>query len=214
MDKNYLTGIAILVVALLSLPAFRPPVAAQTPMASAFLEGLGSEPMLGEASSPIWIVEFSDFQCGYCRKFWQDTLPKLKESYISKGTVRFTYRHFAVLGKPSERAALAAECAAAQKKFWPYHDKLFANLGRAVFNEANLTRFAGDVGANIDQFGACLSAGKYQEKIERETATAAYLGGRGTPLFFVNQKLVPGAQPFSVFQKLIEEELLAIKTKR
>jgi protein-disulfide isomerase len=204
----------ILLITLFWVALFPAPVAAaQNSTVSAFLEALGSEPMLGSSTAPVWILEFSDFQCGYCRKFWQDTLPKLKQAYISKGTVRFTYRHFAVLGKPSEQAALAAECAAAQKKFWPYHDKLFASLGEALFSEANLKRFARDVGLNSGQFGACLSSAKYKEKVDRETATAIYLGGRGTPLFFVNQKLVPGAQPYSLFQKLIEEELAA-KTKR
>jgi protein-disulfide isomerase len=208
------TGAAILILALLFASFLPSRATAQNSTVSAFLEGLGSEPMLGSPSAPVWIVEFSDFQCGYCRKFWKDTLPKLKESYISKGAVRFTYRHFAVLGKPSEQAALAAECAAAQKKFWPYHDKLFSSLGEALFNEANLKRFAREVGLDGDQFGACLGAGKYKEKIERETATATYLGGRGTPLFFINQKFLPGAQPYSLFQKLIEEELTAMKTKR
>jgi protein-disulfide isomerase len=182
-------------------------VLAQRSTASAFLQSMGSEPMLGSADAPVWIVEFSDFQCGFCRKFWQDTLPKLKNAYISKGNVRFTYRHFAVLGKPSEHAALAAECAAAQKKFWPYHDKLFANLGHALFTEANLKRFAREVGLNGNEFGACLAAERYGEKVQRETATAAYLGGRGTPLFFINHKLLPGAQPYSIFEKIIEEEL-------
>ena len=209
-----LTRAVLLAAALLFSMMFRSPAVAQNSMVGAFLDGLGAEPMLGSASAPVWIVEFSDFQCGYCRKFWQDTLPKLKESYINKGTVRFTYRHFAVLGKPSEQAALAAECAAAQKKFWPYHDKLFGNLGRSLFSESNFKRFARELRLNGDQFGACLSAGKYKEKIERETATATYLGGRGTPLFFVNQKLLPGAQPYSIFQKVIEEELAAVKAKR
>jgi protein-disulfide isomerase len=208
------TGAATVIVVLLSPIMFRSPAVAQSSTVSAFLNGLGSEPMLGSASAPIWIVEFSDFQCGYCRKFWHDTLPKLKESYISKGTVRFTYRHFAVLGKPSEQAALAAECAAAQKNFWPYHDKLFANLGKSLFSESNFKRFAREIGLNADQFGACLSAGKYKEKIERETATATYLGGRGTPLFFINQKLLPGAQPYSIFEKVIEKELAAVKARR
>lgn len=212
MSKASIQG-AILLVTFLLLLIPRPTAAAQNSVVSALLEGLGSEPMLGSQSAPVWMVEFSDFQCGYCRRFWQDTLPTLKESYISKGMVRFTYRHFAVLGKPSEQAALAAECAAGQKKFWAYHDKLFASLGEALFNEANLKRFAREVGLNNDQFGACFHSGKYKEKIERETATAIYLGGRGTPLFFINQKFLPGAQPFSLFEKIIQEELAA-KTKR
>ena len=211
---NWPVAAATLIVALLSVPKFESPAAAQSSMASAFLDGLGREPTLGSVTAPIWIVEFSDFQCGYCRKFWQDTLPKLKESYIEKGTVRFTYRHFAVLGKPSEQAALAAECAAEQNRFWQYHDKLFENQGRALFTESNLKRFAGEIGLSGDRFGACLGSGKYKEKIERESATAAYLGGRGTPLFFVNQKFLPGAQPYSLFQKIIDEEVNLAKTKK
>jgi protein-disulfide isomerase len=203
----------MLFIAVLWVGSFPSSEAAQNSMASAFLEGLGSEPMLGSPSAPVWIVEFSDFQCGYCRRFWQDTLPKLKDFYISKGTVRFTYRHFAVLGKLSEQAALSAECAAAQGKFWPFHDKLFSSLGEALFNETNLKRFARELGLDSEQFSACFSAGKYTDKIERETATAIYLGGRGSPIFFINQRLSPGAQPYSVFQKFIEEELAA-KTKR
>ena len=159
----------------------------------------------GPRAAPVWIVEFSDFQCGYCRRFWRDTLPKLKESYIEKGTVRFTYHHFAVLvNRPSKPHGLLN--APRYRKFWPYHDRLFANLGESLFTEANFKRFARELGLDADQFGACLSAGKYKEKVARETATAAYLGGLGTPLFFVNQKLLPGAQPYSLFQKIIAEE--------
>ncbi len=207
------TGPAFLIAMLLSLLAVPTPATAQGSVVKAFLEGLGREPMLGDPGAPVWIVEFSDFQCGYCKKFWQDTLPKIKESYIEKGTVRFTYRHFAILGRPSRNAALAAECAAEQNKFWPYHDKLFENLGTMLFTESNLKHLAGEVGLGGDAFGACFGAGKFQEKIDRETATAQYLGGRGTPLFFVNQKLLPGAQPYSLFQKIIDDELKMIKTK-
>jgi protein-disulfide isomerase len=210
--ENSLVGAASLTIALLLLYVL--PAAAQNPMARAFLDGLGREPMLGSATAPIWIVEFSDFQCGYCRKFWLDTLPRLKQDYIEKGTMRFTYRHFAVLGKPSEQAALAAECAAEQKRFWQYHDKLFENQGRVLFTESHFKRVAAEIGLNRDLFGACLGSGRYKEKIERESATAAYLGGRGTPLFFINQRLLPGAQPYSLFQKIVDEELAAAKTKR
>ncbi len=213
IHSKWSVGAALLIMMLVLLPANPSPATAQNSVVKAFLEGLGSEPMLGDPGAPVWIVEFSDFQCGYCRKFWQETLPKLKEFYIEKGTVRFTFRHFAILGKPSQHAALAAECAAEQNKFWPYHDKLFEKLGSALFTESNLKHFAGEVGLSRDKFGACFSAGKYQEKVDRETATAQYLGGRGTPLFFVNQKLLPGAQPFSLFRKIIDEELDLTKTR-
>ena len=207
-------GVAVLIHAIAIFSAAPRPAAAQESLVKSFLEGLGREPTLGPEEAPVWIVEFSDFQCGYCRRFWLDTLPNLKQSYIERGKVRFTYRHFAILGKPSERAALAAECAAEQKRFWPYHDRLFEKQGKSVFTESNLRQFARDVGLDGGRFGACLDGAKYRQKVERETATAVHLGGRGTPLFFVNQKLLPGAQPFTLFQKIIEDELAAAKAKK
>jgi protein-disulfide isomerase len=204
---------AALIVGFLSVSTVES-ASAPDSMANAFLQGLGREPMLGLASAPVSIVEFSDFQCGYCRKFWQETLPKLKSAYIDKGLVRFTYRHFAVLGKASEQAALASECAAEQNRFWPYHDRLFENQGKALFTDSFFKRIAAEIHLDGAQFAVCLGAVKYKEKIDREGATASYLGGRGTPLFFVNQRFLPGAQPASLFQKVIEEELSVGKAKR
>lgn len=86
-------------------------------------------PFRGNGQAPVTLIEFSDFQCSFCRKFWQTTLPLLDKKYISTGKVRFIYRHFAVLGKPSEASAQAAECAGEQAKFWEYHDKLFTGAG-------------------------------------------------------------------------------------
>jgi protein-disulfide isomerase len=166
-------------------------------------------PTLGSASAPVTIIEFSDFQCSFCKRFWAETLPKLKEAYIDTGKARFVYRHFAILGKHSEQAALAAACAAEQGKFWEYHDQLFRNQGGLAFTEAKLKRYAGDLGLNGGVFGTCLGTGKYRAKIERETAAAANLGGRGTPFFIVNQRPLIGAQPYVVFQKMIDEELKA-----
>lgn len=168
---------------------------------------LGSGPFLGSASAPVTIIEFSDFQCSFCKKFWAETLPKLKEAYIHTGKARFSYRHFAILGKHSEQAALASECAAEQGKFWEYHDQLFRNQGGLAFTEPKLKQYAGDIGLKVGDFGTCLETGKYRQKVERETEAAANLGGRGTPLFIVNQRPLIGAQPYSVFQKMIDEEL-------
>ena len=175
---------------------------------------VGSGPSLGSASAPITIIEFSDFQCSFCKKFWAETLPKLKEAYINTGKTRFSYRHFAILGKHSEQAALASECAAEQGKFWEYHDQLFQNQGGLAFTEAKLKQYARDIGLNVGVFGTCLETGKYRQKVERETEAAANLGGRGTPLFIVNQRPLVGAQPYSVFQKIIDEELKSQEAKK
>jgi protein-disulfide isomerase len=175
---------------------------------------LGSGPILGSASAPVTIIEFSDFQCSFCKRFWADTLPKLKEAYVDPGKARFTYRHFAILGKHSEQAAQAAECAAEQGKFWEYHDQLFKNQGGFAFTEAKLRQYARDIGLNGGPFDSCLASGKYKDKVERETTAAAYVGGRGTPFFIVNQRHLVGAQPFDVFRKVIDEELESAKTRK
>jgi protein-disulfide isomerase len=169
----------------------------------------GTGTTLGSASAPVTIIEFSDFQCSFCKRFWAETLPKLKEAYIDTGKARFIYRHFAILGKHSEQAALAASCAAEQGKFWEYHDQLFRNQGGLAFTEAKLKQYAGDIGLNVKVFAACLGTGKHKERVEHETTAAANLGGRGTPFFIVNQRPLVGAQPYVVFQKMIDEELKA-----
>jgi protein-disulfide isomerase len=155
----------------------------------------------------VTVVEFSDFQCSFCRKFWSDTLPKLKGTYIKPGKVRFIYRHFAILGNFSEQAAMASECAGEQEKFWEYHDRLFANQGALAFTQSKLEKYARELGLKTTNFKRCLTTEKYRKKIEGETAVAASLGARGTPTFFVNGRLMVGAQPFDLFRAGIEEEL-------
>lgn len=173
----------------------------------------GAAPTLGSPSAPVVIIEFSDFQCSFCKRFWVETLPRLKEAYLDTGKARFIYRHFAILGKHSEQAALAAACAQEQGRFWEYHDQLFRNQGGLAFTEAKLKQYSDDIGLNAGVFGTCLGTGKYREKVERETAAAVNLGGRGTPFFIVEQRLLFGAQPYSVFQRIIDEELKSREAK-
>lgn len=170
-------------------------------------------PQRGSDKAPVTLIEFSDFRCSFCRKFWQTTLPLLDKKYISTGKVRFIYRHFAVLGKPSEFAAQAAECAGEQGKFWEYHDKLFANAGSPLgFTDGKLKGYAKELGLKGQAFNQCLDSGKHLKKVEGETALAAFLGARGTPAFFLNGQLLVGAQPFEVFQSIIEEELKKVSS--
>jgi protein-disulfide isomerase len=198
--------IIVLVAGLVCLCA-GPVGAAQSPSLKDILASLEKGPVLGSASAPVTIVEFSDFRCSFCKKFWADTLPKLKTSFFEKGTVQFVFRHFAILGKQSEQAALASECAAEQGKFWQYHDKLFVNQSALGFSESKLKGYAGELRLQQTKFNDCLTTGKYNSKVEQETVTAAYLGGRGTPMFLVNEWLLVGAQPFETFQKVIGQAL-------
>jgi len=165
-------------------------------------------PTKGSEKAPVTIIEFSDFQCSFCRKFWQTTFPLIEKKYIQTGKVKFVYRHFAILGKPSTAAAQAAECAGEQGKFWDYHDKLFSSAGSPLaFTDGKLKGYAKELGLKSQAFNQCLDSGKHLKKVEDETATAAFLGARGTPAFLLNGKLFAGAQPFEVFEAAIEEEL-------
>ncbi len=169
------------------------------------------ERALGSPDAPVTMVEFSDFQCSFCRKFWAETLPRLKETYIKGGQVRFVYQHFTVLGEYSVAAAKAVECAREQGKFWPYHDKLFDSQGGLAFTDGKLKRHAQELGLDARAFAQCLDSRKYQQKVEDETNLGFRLGARGTPTFFINGRLLAGAQPFEVFQTAIEEAL--VKTR-
>jgi protein-disulfide isomerase len=146
------------------------------------------------------MVEFSDFQCSYCRKFWAETMPRLETEYVNTGKVRFIFRHLAVLGPGSQRAAEAAECAGEQGKFWAFHDALFERAGRLPDPQA-MRQLRLDMAA----FDACLGSGRHRQRIVAESAVARGLGATGTPVFLINGKLLIGAHPFETFKRILDE---------
>jgi protein-disulfide isomerase len=173
------------------------------------------EPARGSDKAPVTLMEFSDFQCGFCRKFWQTTLPQLDKKYFQTAKVRFVYRHTAILSQSSVTAAEASECAGEQGKFWPYHDRLFSNAGDPLaFRAARLKGYARDLGLKTAEFNRCLDTEKYSKKVEEQTALGTYLGVRGTPTFILNGKLLVGAQPLEVFERAIEQELKAVAARK
>lgn len=132
------------------------------------------------------------------------------ETYAETGLVRFEYKHFAFIGQESVRAALAAECANEQGKFWEYHDMLFANQqgeNQGAFSDDRLMAFAEAIGLDMDQFRSCYRSGKYADVVEAERREGQAMGVRSTPTIFVNGQMIEGAQPFEVFQEIIEAEL-------
>jgi protein-disulfide isomerase len=155
----------------------------------------------------VVLVEFSDFQCVYCRKFWQETLPRIEERYIRSGKVRFLYRHLAILGEASVLAAQAAACAHDQGKFWEYHDALFRNNSPLAYTTARLKRYAGQSGLDERTFSTCLDSGKHAERVEAETILGRALGANATPAFLINGQLLIGAYPFEVFQQALDATL-------
>ncbi len=168
---------------------------------------------MGDPNAPVKIVEYADFQCPYCQRFWQETEAKIISTYVETGKVYFESRSMgSFIGPESGAAAEAAYCAGDQGRYWEYHDLLYKNLlGENVgsFAEPNLLKFAQTLNLNMTQFKDCLSSGKYKDRIQQDYDDAVAAGVRGTPSFLINGKLVAGAQPFEVFQQEIDAALNA-----
>jgi protein-disulfide isomerase len=177
--------------------------------------GVDDDPVMGSANARVTIIEFGDYQCPFCRSFWKDTFPRLKKEYIDTGKVRFVFRDFPQKGHPEAiAAAVAAECAEDQGRYWPFHDKVFREQDRrgqpdevVRFKVAELKRWATDVGLEAAAFNECFDAGRHQDEVMKDYEDAAGLGLKGTPVFFVNGRALLGAHPFATFQKAIEAEL-------
>lgn len=170
-------------------------------------------PTKGREDAPITVVEFSDFQCTFCRKFWKETLPKLEAEYIKPGKVRFVYRHLVVLGPFSEQAAHAAECAGEQGRFWPYHDLLFERAGPLAFTEGRLKEYARELRLDPNAFEACMASGRPKDRIRQETGVARFLGATGTPTFLIGGQLLIGAHPFETFKRVLDAMLAVDELK-
>jgi len=172
-------------------------------------------PYLGDPNAPITLVEFGDYQCFFCNKFFHDTEQKLLENYVDTGKVKIIFKDFTIIGPDSITAAHAAHCADDQSLFWEYHDTLYNNWdgeNNGWASSENLLRMAHDVGLNIDEFTDCMLNEIHTQIISASNADARTLGLTGTPGFFVispnNQVTkIPGAQPFHVFQKIFDSEL-------
>jgi len=171
---------------------------------------VGDLPVIGDASAPVVIVEWADFQCPFCGRWHKDVRPGLQE-YLDNGQVQFAYRDFAFLGQESNDSANAARCANEQGKFWQYHDLLFENQNgenRGAFSKENLKGFGRQItGLNLNQFNGCVDSDKYADAVEADTAAGRAAGVNGTPTTFVNGQVVNGAQPFSAFKTIIDAEL-------
>ncbi len=128
---------------------------------------------------------------------------------METGKARFVYKHFAILGPDSSRAAEASECAAEQGEFWAYHDQVFLGraTGEADLSEQSLVAQAANIGLDMDDFTECVTSGRYSSQIRQEALSVQSMGVRGTPGFLINGVFVSGAQPFEVFQEIIEEQL-------
>ncbi len=161
---------------------------------------------LGDADAPVTIIEFSDYECPFCGRFFSQTLPEIKKEYIDKGLVKLVYRDFPLSFHPNaQKAAEAAECAGDQGSYFEMHDKIFEN--QQAIGVANLKAYAADLGLNTVAFSNCLDSGKYAQEVRDDTADGQAAGVSGTPSFFINGKKLIGAQPFDAFKAIIDAEL-------
>ncbi len=179
-------------------------------------------PSLGPSDAPITIVEFSDFQCPYCTQWQEQTWPQILSAY--PGKIRLVYRNFPLI-EIHQNAMLGAEaalCASDQNSFWQYHDKLFSensqmNNGQgAALPVDTYVQWATDIGLKASDFQACLTSGKYQQRVQDDLTYAASLPTEngepavgGTPTFFINGERVVGALPFAAFKQIIDAQLAA-----
>jgi protein-disulfide isomerase len=162
----------------------------------------------GGAKAPVTIIEFSDYQCPFCKRA-EDSVDQVMKTYGDK--VRLVFRDYPLPFHPQARpAAEAANCANAQGKFWEYHGKLFAN--QSALAADNLKSYAKDLGLDTAKFDQCLDGDKAVKlAIDKDIADGGKVGVNGTPAFFINGRMLSGAQPFEKFKEVIDEELASAK---
>lgn len=166
--------------------------------------------VLGNKSSQVTMVEFTDFQCPYCQRFFQDTYGQLKAKYIDTGKIKFVSRHYPLpFHQNAQKAAEAAECSNRQGKYAEYHDLLFTKgeSDGTGLNVPELKQYAQDLGLNTTIFNTCLDKGEAAEVVKKDLADGQGVGVGGTPTFFINGKRVVGALPYTAFEQAIEQAL-------
>ncbi len=172
------------------------------------------DPVLGDPNAPVTIIEFSDIQCPFCGRFFDQTLPSLKKDYIDTGKVKLVFRDFPLsFHQNAQKAAEAAECAKEQNKFWEMHDKLFGSQDEwssldGTSASAKFKEYAKTMGLTT-AFDSCLDTGKTAAEVQKDFSDGSSYGVSGTPTFYINGKELVGAQPYSVFKQVIDQELAA-----
>lgn len=174
------------------------------------------DPAFGPEDAPITIVEFSDFECPFCKKFRDETFDRLIAEY--EGKIRFVYRDLPLISlhPRAQVAAEVGECAHEQAKFWLMHDLLFANQN--VWKKAgnpfdHFTQYAQDLNMDLESFKECLREGRYAGEVQADMQEALSYNITGTPTFIINGKRLSGAVPFEMFKEVLDRELWAMTSE-
>ena len=180
---------------------------------------LGTNPIKGDSSATLTLVEMTDYQCPYCARYYTGAYPQIQSAYVETGKVRYLLMDLPLesIHKLAFKAAEASRCAGDQDQYWQMHDRLFQNQ-RAL---EPWSGHAEALGLDVAAFNACLESGKHTDAIRKDMAEAAKVGARGTPSFLLAKtnpddptkvtgiSVLRGAQPFATFQSQIEEALKA-----
>ena len=198
------------------VPTQQPAAPAETPL---IMVSLDDDPVKGSPDAPVTIIEFSDFQCPFCSRFYTQTLPLIEKDYIDTGKVKLVYRDLPLenIHQNAIPAHIAAECADEQGKFWEYHDILFDNqlkwqgLGPDDI-DSTLSAYADQLGLQTSSFDSCMKSPDMAEEVNDDLLDARRAGASGTPTFFIgNEKdgfvKIAGAQAYSSFKRVIDEQL-------
>ena len=176
----------------------------------------------GHSDARVVLMEFSDFECPFCRQYALEVYPRLMEELVGPGMVQYMFRHYPMEGihENASRAAEAVECAAGEGKFWTMHDRLFEAAG--ALTNADILAYAASMGLQPSSFEACLDSGAMRERVLEDRREGIRLGVEGTPTFFLAEKQengmlrlltkVVGAQPYETLESLLREELSRVSS--
>lgn len=170
---------------------------------------MGHLPVEGKDNAKVTIVEFSDFECPFCGRFFQDTLAQIRKDYVDTGKVKIYYRHFPLDFHPKAKPlAIASECANDQDAFWKMHDRIFENTATiSTVTDDTIKQWAGELGLNTGTFNSCFDAKEHEDIINEDQQAGAAVGVSGTPTFYINGQQLVGAQPYASFKAIIDQEL-------
>ena len=174
-----------------------------------------ASPILGDGNAPLTLIEFGDYQCTYCKKFFHETEESIVMNYVETGKVKILFKDFIVVNEDSVNAASAAHCANDQQMFWQYHSTLYNNWdgeGTGWASSEQLHQFASTLGLDMNKFSECMSQSKWKEFVHASHADGRTLGVDATPTFFIidqnNEALkIVGAQEYDVFQDVFDSLL-------
>lgn len=183
----------------------------QTPTAEPIIVSADDDPFVGSEDSPITIIDFSDYQCPFCAKFYAEIFPQLDIDYIKTGKVKYVFRDFPLNIHPkAQYAHNAAQCAGEQNKYWEMHNMLFekqAEWGASEDLIETFTAYSLEAGLNTVNFKECLTSERYADEVAKDRNDGISYGVKGTPTLFINGKIIRGVGTYEQLKQLLEKEL-------